>query len=365
MDAMKVGVIGCGNISPAYFKGCREYETIEAAACADLNRTVAEERAREFGIPKVLTVEELLADPEVDLVVNLTIPQAHAPVNKRALEAGKPVYCEKPFATSREEGKEVLQLAREKGLPVGCAPDTFLGEAIQTSCQLIDDGAIGQPSAAVACMACYGHETWHPNPEFYYQPGGGPLLDMGPYYLTALVNLLGPVKAVSASAKITFPERLITSQPKNGKIVKVETPTYLTGLLEFASGVIGTTIFSFDMRGGCTLPCIEIFGTEGNLAVPDPNKFQGAVRLSAPGKDWDDAVLTHKHGGMRGLGPADMAAAIKDNRPHRASGELAYHIFDIMISYFDSAETGRRVEVESGCARPAILPQGLAPGKTA
>ena len=332
-DKVKVGIIGCGNISPAYFKGCAAFHILDVVACADIDMKRAQSRAAEFGVPKACTVEELLADPEIEIVVNLTIPKAHAEVNLAALQAGKNVHCEKPFAVTRADGQKVLAAAKERGLLVGCAPDTFLGGGIQTCRKLIDDGWIGEPVALTAFMTCHGHESWHPDPEFYYEIGGGPMLDMGPYYLTAMINLAGPIARVTGSTRITFPERVITSQPKYGKHVKVETPTHIAGVMDFANGAVGTIITSFDVWYA-NLPRIEIYGTQGSLSVPDPNTFAGPVSVRRAGAaDWSEIPLTHSDKVSRGIGVADMAYALRCGRPHRASSELAYHVLDVMHAF--------------------------------
>jgi predicted dehydrogenase len=279
------------------------------------------------------------------------------------LKAGKSVYAEKPLAVRRRDGRRILDLATEKGLRVGGAPDTFLGAGLQTCRKAIDDGLIGEPVAATAFMLCHGHEMWHPSPEFYYEVGGGPMLDMGPYYLTALVNLMGPIKRVTGSTRVTFPERTITSQPKFGKVVKVETPTHIAGTVDFASGAIGTIIMSFDVWGH-SLPRIEVYGTEGSLSVPDPNTFQGPVSICLKGSDgWKPVRLTHSEDVGRGIGVADMAYALVYGGKHRASGELAYHVLDVMQSFEESSLSGRHVKVASTCRRPEALPVGLKPGK--
>jgi len=361
-DKVKVGVVGCGNISGIYCQAGKVFENIEIAACSDLVMERAEARAKEYGIPKACPVRELLADPGIEIVLNITIPKAHAQVGMAALKAGKSVYNEKPLAVMRREGRGMLELAKEKGLRVGCAPDTFMGGGIQTCRKLIDDGWIGRPIAAAAFMMSHGHEGWHPDPAFYYQPGGGPMFDMGPYYLTALVSLLGPVRRVSGEARITFPERVITSEPKRGERIQVEVPTHVAGVMEFASGAVGTIIMTFDVWGA-NLPCIEIYGTEGTLSVPDPNGFGGPVRVKRQGGEWCDMPLTHIYAEQsRGLGVADMASAIRSGRPHRASGELAYHVLDVMHAFHDAGRKDRYVELESACERPAPLPLGLRHG---
>jgi len=361
MEKIKVGIIGTGNISGIYFQNGNRFESMEVVACADLDVERAKAKAAEHGI-RGCSVEELLADPDIRMVVNLTIPQAHASVNEQALNAGKHVYVEKPFAVTREEGLRVLELAKSKGLLVGGAPDTFLGGGIQTAVKLLEDGWIGTPVGATAFMVCGGHESWHPAPEFYYQVGGGPMFDMGPYYLTALVALLGPIARVTGSARISFPERTITSQPKFGRKVKVETPTHVAGIMDFAAGPIGTLLTSFDVRGGSLLPRIEVYGSEGTLLVPDPNGFGGPVRVWRAGsREWSDIPLTHgKTENARGVGAADMAKAIATGRKHRADGELAYHVLEAMHGFHDASEQGAHYAMKSSCERPAPLPMGLA-----
>ncbi len=357
---VKIGIVGCGNISDIYLSKAQTFDVLEVAACSDLIMERAEAKARKHGIPRAVPVDVLLADPEIQIVVNLTIPNAHAQVGLTALEAGKSVYNEKPLAIRREDGQKMLALAKKHGLRVGGAPDTFLGAGIQTCRKLIDDGLIGTPVAATAFMLCHGHESWHPDPEFYYKAGGGPMFDMGPYYLTALVNLIGPVRRVTGSARITFPERTITSQPKNGTVITVDTPTHLAGVLDFANGAIGTIITSFD-AWAAELPRIEIYGSLGTLSVPDPNSFGGPVRLwRSSKKEWEEVPLTHGHAeNSRSLGVADMATAIRSGRAHRANGDLTYHVLDIMHAIHDASREGKHILLESTCERPAALPVGL------
>jgi predicted dehydrogenase len=358
VDKAKIGVVGCGDISGIYLKNCRAFEALEVVACADLDPARAQAKAAEFGL-RALSVEQLLADSEIDTVLNLTVPRAHAQVNLAAIAAGKHVYTEKPLATLREDGARTIAESQAAGLRVGCAPDTVLGAGLQTCRRLIDDGAIGTPVAAVAFMPGHGPESYHPDPHFFYKPGAGPLFDMGPYYLTALISLLGPIERVSASARISFPERLITSQPHAGSKITVETPTHVVGLLEFASGAIGTLLTSFDIWAA-NLPRIEIYGSEGSLSVPDPNTFGGRVQLWQPVTQWQDAPLTHPHPeNRRGLGLADMAEAIQAGRPHRASGELGFHVLDTMHSLLDAARDGRRLDLASRVERPEPMPAAL------
>lgn len=361
-ERLRAGIIGCGNISGAYFRGCQPYASLQIVACADLELDRAKAKAAEFSVPKACTPAELLADPGIDLVINLTIPAAHAEVNRAALAAGKHAHCEKPFAVDLEDGRRTIALAREKKLRVGCAPDTFLGGGIQTARGLLDAGAIGRVVAGTAFMVGHGHESWHPAPEFYYQKGGGPMLDMGPYYLTALVNLLGPVKRVAGITAVSFPERTITSQPKAGTKVRVETPTHLTGALEFANGAVITIIQSFDVWHH-RLPIMELYGSEGSMGLPDPNGFGGPVLVRAAGeKEWRELPLTHSDKVARGIGPADLAQGVLTGRPHRVSGDLAFHVLEVMLAFEASSTSGKHVAIQSTCERPAPLPAGLAPG---
>lgn len=358
---INVGLIGCGAISHAYFAGSKNSEVIKIVACADLDQARAEAVAKENGI-RACPIDDLLHDPEVELVLNLTVPKAHASVNLAALKAGKHAYCEKPFALNSREGRAVLALAKRKNLLVGCAPDTFLGGGQQTARKLLDDGAIGRPVAALAFMLCRGHESWHPRPQFYYEQGGGPMFDMGPYYITALINLFGPAKRVAGSTSSAFKQRLITSQPFHGTKIPVETPTHLTGTIDFANGVTTTVTTSFD-TWPYPMPCIVVFGTEGTMEVPDPNSFGGPVRLrSADGKTYDAVPHTHTTDRGRGAGVADMAYSIlRRKRPHRASGALAQHAVEIMESFEKSSATNRHILLKSTCARPKALPLGLNP----
>ena len=361
---VNVGVIGCGNISSIYLEVGQTFEILRLAAVADLIPERALAQAEKYNIPRACSVTELLRDPTIDIILNLTIPNAHASVGQAALEAGKSLYNEKPLSISRAEASGLLETARQRGLLVGGAPDTFLGAGLQTCRKLIDDGWIGEPVAATAFMLCHGHESWHPAPDFYYQPGGGPLFDMGPYYLTALVALMGPVRRVSGAARSTFSERTITSQPLYGTRIQVNVPTHAAGLLEFDSGAIATLVTSFDVWAA-EVPLIEIYGTQGSLSVPDPNGFGGPVRLRRAGAEaWSEVPLAFGYSkNSRSLGVADLAYALRTGRPQRASGALAYHVLDIMHAIHDSAGAGRRVELESTCCQPAPLPLGLLPGQ--
>jgi predicted dehydrogenase len=355
-NVVPVGLIGCGNISSIYLQNAQILDAIEIVACADLRQEAAEAQAKQYGVAKVCSVEQLLADPGIEIVLNLTTPDAHGTIALAALAAGKSVYNEKPLAMSRDEGRQMLELARAKGLLVGGAPDTFLGAGYQTVRELIDSGAIGTPVGANAFMMSRGHEHWHPNPSFYYKKGGGPLFDMGPYYLTAMISLLGPVQRVTGATRITRPQRTISSEPRYGEVITVEVPTHVAGLLDFAAGPIGMIMTTFDVQASA-LPWIEIYGTKGTIAAPDPNTFGGPVKVRhADDKEWEEVPVTRPYAAnSRGLGLAGMAEALRSGAPHRASGELAYHVLDLMFAVHEASERGCHVDVESTCERPASL----------
>ncbi|HNS01825.1 MAG TPA: Gfo/Idh/MocA family oxidoreductase [Anaerolineae bacterium] len=362
-ERVKVGVVGVGKIFPAYVAGCRNFPLLELVALADIDGERASQQAAEHGVPRVLSVDALLADPEIQIVVNLTVPKVHAAVSLAAIAAGKHVYTEKPLAVTRVDGQRIVQAAAERGVRVGSAPDTFLGGGQQTCRKLIDDGWIGEPVAAVAFMMGHGPESWHPNPDFFYQAGGGPLLDMGPYYLTSLINLLGPVRRVAGSARASFPERVATSRQHFGRRLPVEVPTHVAALLDFAAGPVATLITSFDVWHA-SLPRIEVYGSEGTLSVPDPSIFGGMVRVRRAGAaEWSEMPLLFDDQVGRGIGVADLAYAIHSGRPHRANGELAYHVLDIMQAVEESSDGGQHVTLESSTARPAPLPMGLLRGE--
>ncbi len=352
-----VGLIGCGNISAAYLRAAPQFPELQLVACADLDLPRAEARAREFGL-RPMSVEALLEDKAIEVVLNLTVPQAHVPVGLAAIAHGKHVYGEKPLATSTKEARRLLAAAAKKRLLVGSAPDTFLGGAHQTARRLIDEGAIGKPLSGTAFMMNHGHEHWHPDPAFYYAPGGGPMFDMGPYYLTNLVNLLGPVAEVSGVAIAGFTERQVLSQPRKGEIIKVRTPTHVTGLLTFVSGTVISITTSFDVwvhRQGN----MEIYGSEGSLVVPDPNRFGGTVSLARGRDPWTDVPLSHgfADGNLRIVGLADFARAIRARRPHRCNGEVAFHVLEVMEAFQESGKARRAVKINSRCERPAALPR--------
>lgn len=362
MRKVKVGVIGCGVISEKYLKVCTEnFHILEVVACADLVKELAQKRAQEFHIPKVYTVEELLEDPEIEMVLNLTIPKAHTEINLKALHAGKHVYTEKPFALTREDAEKVLSLAREKNLRVGGAPDTFLGGGIQTCIKLIEDGWIGTPyGASGLILASNVSDRTHAQPENYTSLGGDPLMDFGPYYITALVSMLGPVKKVSGFAKQLRNELKILNphSPRFGDSVPVLAPMNVTAVLEFHNGALAT--LQTTKEGFGYTPRLEVYGTDGILYAPDPNHFSGPIYLKQRDGEVREVPLSH---GMteenRGAGLADMAYAIQTGRPHRASGKLAAHVLDVMLSIFDSSKLEQHVSIHTTCERPAKLPLGL------
>ncbi|WP_181347857.1 Gfo/Idh/MocA family protein [Thalassobacillus sp. CUG 92003] len=360
MTKLKAGLVGCGNISDIYLQNAGDFETFTITACADLDVDRAEEKARQYQLPKACTTTQLMEDPDLDFIINLTIPSAHADVALAALEAGKHVYGEKPLAATREEAEQMVEMAERKGLLLGNAPDTFLGGGIQTCRTLLDEGAIGRPVSASAFMMLPGHEHWHPDPAFYYQAGGGPMFDMGPYYLTALVSLLGPVARVTGSAKITHKERTIQSQPKRGQTIQVETPTQINGVLDFENGAVASIITSFDTWHH-QLPHIEIYGTEGSMSVPDPNQFNGPVYVrKAKEPDWQEYPLTHGFiTNSRGLGAAEFAHAIIHGETPRASGMMAAHVLDVMHGIQIASENERHYHVQFTCDQPKPLPPGL------
>ena len=324
-----------------------------------LERAVAQAEA--YGVPKACSPEELLADEEVEVVLNLTVPVVHAEVSLAALEAGKHVYTEKPLAVSLEDGRRMLEVAGERGLRIACAPDTFLGGGLQTCRKIIDEGIIGEPVAVSALMLNHGPEGWHPNPDFFYQPGAGPMLDVGPYYLTALATLIGPVRRVAGSARVTFPERTITSEPLAGTTITVNTPTHVAGVMDFEGGAVGTLVTTFDVWSE-SRSRIDLYGTEGTLSLPDPNFADGPVRLWRS-DTWTEVPLTHPYtGDSRGIGLADMAQALRSGRRHRASGELGMHVLEVIHAFLDSSERGEHVVVASTFERPEPLPAGSPEG---
>ncbi|MFP3464264.1 Gfo/Idh/MocA family protein [Leifsonia sp. SIMBA_070] len=358
---LNVGVIGVGVISRQYFEHFPQLPNLRLTAVADLDRERAAAVAAEQGVA-ALTVDELLTDARVDAVLNLTIPAAHADVAVRALEAGKHVYGEKPLALSTEEAAPVLERASALGLRVGSAPDTVLGTGIQTARALLDDGRIGDPVAAAVAWSAPGHELWHPAPAFYYQPGGGPLFDMGPYYLTSLVTFFGPVVRVSGAAVRSTRERRIGTGPNEGTVIPVDVDTHVTAILEHASGVVSTVTVSFEVWATRT-PKFEVYGTAGTIAVPDPNMFSDTVELAtADDREFHPVPVAAGYADAgRGYGLADLARAIETDRPDRASGELAFHVLEIMEAVLRAGSTHTVVELASTVERPAAVPLGARP----
>lgn len=359
MDKVGIGIIGCGNISSAYLKAMASFPILDIRGVADINMEVAQSRAEEFGV-EARTVEELFADPKVEIIVNLTIPKAHVEVGLKALEAGKHVYSEKPLGINFAEGKKLFEAAKAKNLRIGSAPDTFLGGSHQTVRALIDEGVLGVPVGGTATFMCPGHERWHPNPAFYYEIGGGPMLDMGPYYITELVNLLGPVEKVAGFAITPRQERIITSAERNGERIPVHVPTHVAGILAFKNGAIVQVSMSFDVAGHKHVP-IEIYGTEGTLIVPDPNYFGGDILLLKKGGEFEEQAISQPYadGNYRSLGIADMAHAIRSGRPHRANGSLALHVLEVMEAFQTASDTGETISITTEVERPAPLEKSL------
>ena len=364
--SLKVGIIGCGNISAAYMGLSSLFKSIEVVACADKDKKAAKARAKEFGL-RAETVDGLLKAGDIDIIVNLTIPAAHYEISKAVINAGKHVYSEKPFVLSVKEGKDLAARAKKKGVRVGSAPDTFLGGAHQHARHLIDDGAIGKITSGTAHVMGFGMEHWHPNPDFFYQPGAGPVLDIGPYYVTNLIQLIGPVKRVMAMSSTPRKTRTISNGPRNGKKVKVKTPTTIHALLEFENGAMITMGTSWDVfhNGHNNM---ELYGDKGTLYVPDPNFFGGELQMSkgekllkkVPAYKHPLGVPNEKHGNgkmanYRTAGLADMADAIINNRPHRCSLEMSLHAVDVMTSILKAGETGRAVKLSTTCKRPKAL----------
>ena len=350
----RVGIVGCGDVTNLYLPGTAPFPSIELAACADLDGERAAVLSARGGFPAV-SPEELLADSTIEVVLVLTPPAAHAAVSRAAIAAGKHVYSEKPLAATRQDAATILSEAAAASVRVGAAPDTFLGRGLQTARSLIDEGAIGTPLAASGCVAHPGPEVWHPNPGIFYGPGGGPLLDLGPYYVTALVNMLGPIAAVSAVGRGVGSERRIGRGPRAGSTVTASVPTTVIATLGFASGAVGGLTASFDAVGTMA-PHLEVHGTAGSLSLGDPNEFDGAVRYRPLGaKEWEDVPLRDAGGVGRGIGLADMIAAIRTDRPHRASGELAFHVLDVLLAIESAATTHGSELVASRVERPAPL----------
>jgi predicted dehydrogenase len=353
---VQVGIVGCGNIAATYVATLRMFDFIHVKSVSDAVAAAATKLATEFDLAAP-PVDVLIADPDIELAINLTTPVAHAEISAKTLHAGKHLYSEKPLGVSMTEAETLVALARSNGLRLGCAPDTFMGGGHQVVRRLIDEGAIGAPIAGTALMLKPGHEHWHPNPHFFYAYGGGPMLDVGPYYVTNLIALLGPARRVVGFAKRTRSERVVLSEPRRGEIIKVEVPTHTTGVIEFENGATITIATSFDITKH-KHNHIELYGDDGSLVTPDPNTFTGDVELFRKGDaDWRRVAVDHPYVqgapgrlGLRGLGAAEMIDAYRSGRPQRASWELAFHALEVMTAL--EASQGSAIEITSRCERP-------------
>lgn len=365
MGKMRAGLIGCGMISEIYLKNCIErFGNIEMVAVANRSPKAAKQRAEQFNL-QACSVDELLEDPDIQVVMNLTPPDQHFPVSMAILRAGKHVYSEKPLAVTLEDGKALLAYAKEHDLYVGCAPDTFLGGGLQTCRSLLEEGALGTPFAGQAFMLNCGPEVFHPNPEFFYREGAGPTLDLGPYHVSALISLLGPVKRVGGMGKINFPQRevLAKSSPRYGESFPVEVPTYVTSILEFVGGEVVTLTLSFDMQFPymeSKLPNIQLYGTDGVLSIPDTNMFGGPVYLRKGTAEPDAIPLRYGFTeNCRGMGLSDMVHAIETGESCRANGEFALHTLEVLLRILESVEKGGFCDLETTCERPQPLPENM------
>ncbi|MCL2210158.1 MAG: Gfo/Idh/MocA family oxidoreductase [Treponema sp.] len=351
----RIGIVGIGNISKIYLDNLTGMfgARVKLTSVTDIFFERTEKAAADYQLRAFKTLDEMLGSSDVDIILNITPPNTHFETALAAVKAGKHVYNEKPLCTKREQAVLLLKTANEKNVRVGGAPDTFLGAGLQTCRKVIDEGMIGRPVAATAFMMSHGPEHWHPSPHFFYQDGGGPMFDMGPYYITALVSLLGQVERVCGSAKISTAERTITNQYQNGELINVKIPTHIASVLDFAQGAAATLITSFDVYSH-SMPYIEIYGTEGTLNVPDPNTFGGPVKVRRLREEnWTEIPLLEKfRENSRGLGITEMAEAIEEDRPHRACAELAFHALDIMHCIHEASAYGKYVKPESRCERP-------------
>ena len=352
-----VGVIGAGVISNEYLGNLTSFPDLEVRFVADIDQERARAQADKYGVPGSGSVEELLADDGIEIVVNLTIPKVHVEVALQALAAGKHVWSEKPFALDRATGQELLDTANARGLRVATAPDTFLGAGIQSARRLLESGRIGAPLTALTLMQSPGPESWHPNPDFLFQEGAGPLFDIGPYYLTALVQLFGPVARVAAVASKSRETRVIGSGPRAGEEFAVTVPTHVSALYQFESGQTAQAIFSFDSKLGRTL--FEVAGVEGTVEVPDPNTFTGELRIHDA--EGEETIASTGSTSSRGTGVVELARAIRAGVPERASGEQAFHVLDVMVATIEAGESGVPVEVASTVQVAPALPEDWDP----
>lgn len=357
-----IGIIGCGNISAQYLKAAKDFDILDVRGIADLRPEVAEARAAEFGYTAV-TIDALLADPKIEIIINLTIPRVHVQVGLQILAAGKHVYGEKPLGINFAEGKKLIEAAEAAGLRVGSAPDTFFGGSHQTCRKIVDSGVLGTPVGGTAFFMRPGHESWHPDPAFYYDIGGGPVLDMAPYYLTDLINLYGPVESVIGIATRSRDERVITSEPRKGEMMDVKVDTHVSGLLRFVNGAVVQMTMSFDVPGHKHVP-LELYGTDATLIVPDPNHFGGEISQMKKAGEWETVATTEPYAdeNYRSIGVADMAYAIRNDRPHRASGALALHALEVMEAFDTSSASGAAVKITTTVERPAPLAESLVDG---
>jgi predicted dehydrogenase len=350
-----VGVVGCGVISRAYVENAKAFDSFELVACADLDESQARALGEAHDL-RIASVDELIEDPSIDLILNLTPPAAHAEVIRACLAAGKHVYTEKPLATETADAAELVAEAARLGLRIGCAPDTFLGSAYQAGRALLDAGAIGEPLSVSAAMLVGGQEVWHPNPDIFFADGAGPLLDMGPYYLTAIVSLLGPVARVAGFASTRTRERTIEIGSRAGERFTVATPSHVTTAMQLESGVTANLVASFETKGQYVCD-LEIHGTEGVLSFPDPNSFDGPVRMRQGREGWQEVPFTARGDrDARGIGLHELVEAIAADRPERASGRLALHVVDVARCILASAAENRIVEIDSRASQPKAMP---------
>jgi predicted dehydrogenase len=352
---VNVGVVGCGNISGAYAKNARAFDSFEFVACADIDPRAAEALAALHGF-EARPVDELIEDRDIDVILNLTPPAAHARVTSQALAAGKHVYSEKPLATTPSEARALVAEAGRVGLQLGCAPDTFLSSPYQAARELLDAGEIGEPLTASASMLMGGQASWHPNPDIFFADGAGPLLDMGPYYLSAMVALLGSVRRVAGFASTRVHQRAIAVGPRAGERFTADTPTHTVAALELDGGVTATLTASFEAPGEYVTDFV-VYGTEGSLLLPDPNSFDGSLKVRRRGTDWVDVPYTTRGvRDVRGIGLHDFAEAVADGRAPRASGVLAAHVVEVARSILAAAADGASVEIATAVERPAPMP---------
>ncbi|WP_233809604.1 Gfo/Idh/MocA family protein [Paraburkholderia sp. HP33-1] len=365
---MKVGIVGAGNISATYVANLQTFDFLDVRSICAVHEQHARAVAQQFDL-KTSSLDDMLSDSDIELIVNLTTPLSHYDVTKKALLGGKHVYSEKPLGVSLIEADELMSIARARELRLGCAPDTFLGGGHQLTRRLYDEGGIGEAISATAMVMLPGHETWHPNPGFFYGPGGGPMMDVGPYYLTNLVALLGPVKEVLGSTKITRVERKVKTGPRVGDVIKVLVPTHVTGIMQFHCGATVSVVTSFDVLKHKHNP-IELYGSRGSMLIPDPNEFTGNVEIFYEGAEsWEGVHVSHPYiegvpgfHGLRGIGAAEMVAALRAGRPHRASAELAFHVLEVMSAFEQSSSAKKAISIESTCGRPTPISANVSEG---